>query len=103
LVLGQGVKARKGNKAMVADQGKKPEHEKFFYFVDGTKYESDAPQMTAGDIKARLPNAEPGDKLSIDGHGDEPDILLNDTDIVDLHKEKGPVRLTLVPSASFGA
>jgi hypothetical protein len=89
---------------MVAtDAGKKPEKEKYFYFVDGAKYESDVPEMTAADIKARLPNAEPGDKLSIDGHGDEPDRLLNDTDVVDLRKDKGPMRLTLVPSASFGA
>jgi hypothetical protein len=89
---------------MVPDQtDKKPEKEKYFYFVDGAKYESDVPEMTAADIKARLPNAEAGDKLSIDGHGDEPDRLLNDTDVVDLRKDKGPVRLTLVPSASFGA
>jgi hypothetical protein len=89
---------------MEADErAKKPDNEKFFYFVDGVKYDSDVPEMTAGDIKARLPNAEPGDKLSIDGHGDEPDRLLNDADTVDLRKDKGPVRLTLVPSASFGA
>lgn len=89
---------------MVAtDEGKKPEKEKYFYFVDGVKYESDVPEMTAADIKARLPNAEPGDKLSIDGRDDEPDRLLNDSDVVDLRKDKGPVRLTLVPSASFGA
>lgn len=89
---------------MVADQtDKKPGKEKYFYFVDGVKYESDVPEMTAADIKARLPNAEAGDKLSIDGHGDAPDRLLNDTDVVDLRKDKGPVRLTLVPSASFGA
>lgn len=84
------------------EKGEKPQKEKYFYFVDGTKYESDVPEMTAADIKARLPNAEPGDKLSIDGQGDEPDRLLNDTDVVDLRKDKGRVRLTLVPSASFG-
>ncbi|MGN6155409.1 MAG: hypothetical protein ACTHN4_06710 [Sphingomicrobium sp.] len=83
------------------DKGNKPE--KYFYFVDGVKYESDVPEMSAADIKARLPNAEPNDKLSIDGHGDDPDVLLNDSDIVDLRKDKGPVRLTLVPGASFGA
>lgn len=85
------------------DKGRKPDHEKYFYFVDGVKYDSDVSEMTAADIKARLPNAEPGDKLSIDGHGDDPDRLLNDTDVVDLRMDKGPVRLTLVPSASFGA
>lgn len=86
-----------------SDKGQKPEKEKYFYFVDGVKYDSDVPEMTAADIKARLPNAEPGDKLSVDGQGDDPDRLLNDTDVVDLRKDKGPVRLTLVPSASFGA
>lgn len=83
------------------DKGKAPK--KYSYFVDGVKYDSDVPQMKAADIKARVPNADPGDKLSIDGHGDEPDRLLNDDDIVDFEKDKGPVRLTLVPSASFGA
>jgi len=83
--------------------GPKPEKEKYFYFVDGVKYESDVPEMTAADLKARVPNAAPGDKLSIDGHGDDPDRLLNDGDVVDLRKDNGPVRLTLVPSASFGA
>ena len=85
------------------EKGPKPDNEKYFYFVDGVKYDSDVPQMTAADIKARLPNAEQGDKLSIDGQDDDPDRLLNDTDVVDLRKDKGPVRLTLVPSASFGA
>lgn len=75
---------------------------KYFYFVDGTKYDSNEPSMRAGDIRARVPNAEPSDKLSIDGHGDDPDRLLNDEDIVEFEKDKGPVRLTLVPSASFG-
>jgi hypothetical protein len=83
------------------DEGKKSE--KYFYFVDGTKYESDAAEMTAGEIKALVPNAEPGDKLSIDGHGDDPDRLLNDSEVVQFSKNKGPVRLTLVPAASFGA
>lgn len=83
------------------DKEKKPE--KYFYFVDGVKYESDVAEMSVADIKARVPNAEPADKLSIDGHGNEPDRLLNDGDIVNFTKDKGPVRLTLVPSASFGA
>lgn len=83
------------------DKGKTPK--KYFYFVDGVKYDSDEARMKAADIKARVPNADPGDKLSIDGHGDEPDRLLNDDDIVEFEKDKGPVRLTLVPSASFGS
>lgn len=76
---------------------------KYFYFVDGTKYDSNEPSMRAADILSRVPNAEPGDKLSIDGQGDDPDRLLNDDDRVEFEKDKGPVRMTLVPSASFGA
>lgn len=75
---------------------------KYFYFVDGTKYDSNESSMRAADILARVPNAEPGDKLSIDGQGDDPDRLLNDDDRVEFEKDKGPVRMTLVPSASFG-
>lgn len=76
--------------------------EVYVFFVDKQRYETDQPMLTAAQIKARVPNAEPGDKLSLEGKGDEPDRLLNDEDVVDLQKDRGPVRLTLVPSASFG-
>jgi hypothetical protein len=75
----------------------------YVFFVDKQRYETDQPSLTAAQIKARVPNAEPGDKLSLEGKGDDPDRLVIDDDVVDLHKDKGPVRLTLVPSASFGA
>lgn len=74
----------------------------FVFFVGKDRYETDQRTLTAAQIKARVPNAEPGDKLSLEGKGDEPDRLLGDDEVVDLGKDKGPVRLTLVPSASFG-
>lgn len=75
----------------------------YVFFVGKDRYETDQPALTVTQIKARVPNAEPGDKLSLEGKGDEPDRLLGDDEVVDLSKHKGPVRLILVPGASFGA
>ena len=85
------------------DKAVKAKDKSYTYFVDGTKYETDEPALTVAQIKARVPNAEAGDKLSLEGHGNEPDRLLSDDELINLAKDKGPLRFTLVPSASFGA
>lgn len=87
----------------MSDQGKgQKDPKKYIFFVNGEKYETDQSELTAAQIKARVPNVEPGDKLSLEGHGDEPDEILQDDQVVSLEKEKGPRRFTIVPSASFG-
>ena len=75
----------------------------FVFFVNKERFETDQSELTAGQIKAFASSVEPGDKLSIEGRGDEPDRLLSDDEIVKLEKDKGPLRFTIVPSASFGA
>lgn len=75
----------------------------YVFFVNKEKFETDQPSLSVAQIKARVAGIEPGDKLSLEGHGDEPDRLLGDEEIISLEKDHGPLRFTIVPSASFGA
>jgi hypothetical protein len=85
-------------------QAAKPDKpaEKFFYFVDGDKYESDTENTTGAAIKAQLPESKRGYALYLEGHGNNPDTLINDDTTVSLEKDKGPKRLYTVPPATFG-
>lgn len=76
--------------------------EKFIYFVDGEKFESDSEFTTGATIRARLVEAKRAYALYLEGHGNDPDILVGDDTSIDLEKEKGPKRLYTVPPASFG-
>lgn len=75
---------------------------KYFYFVGNDKYESDLPALTGAQIKAKIPNLDPTLQLSLEGHGNEPDRIIADSESVSLEKEHGPLRFTLVPPANFG-
>jgi hypothetical protein len=79
---------------------KKPK--KYFYFVNNEKYESELPALTGAQIKARIPNLEPNTGLSLEGHGNDPDEMIADDQLVSLEKDHGPLRFTLVPPATFG-
>ena len=89
---------------MAEKNGNQPggKEEKFFFFVGSDKYESDLPELTGAQIKAKIPNWNPADTLSLEGQGKDPDQLITDTDVVSLKKEHGPRRFTIVPSANFG-
>src|SRR6266487_7113276 len=80
--------------------GDKPE--KFFYFVDGEKYDSDSGFTTGAIIKSRLAEAKRNYALYLEGHANDPDTLIGDDTSIDLEKEKGPKRFYTVPPASFG-
>lgn len=77
---------------------------KYFYFVGETKYETDQETITGAQIKARIADLEPGTGLSLEGHGNDPDRMINDADILalDLGHGHGPLHFTLVPPATFG-
>ncbi len=77
--------------------------EKFFFFVDNVKYESELPALTGAQIKAKVPNWDPSFGLSLEGHGDEPDQLIADNQVVNLDTDHGPRRFTRVPPANYGA
>lgn len=78
------------------------DHEKYFYFIDNQKYESDLPSLTGAQIKARIANFTPGYTLTLEGHGNEQDRIIGDTDTVSLEKDKGPRRFFTAPPATFG-
>jgi hypothetical protein len=75
---------------------------KYIYFVNNDKYESDLPELTGAQIKARIPNFDPTLQLSLEGHGNDPDRIIGDNEVVSLEKDHGPLRFTLVPPANFG-
>ena len=76
--------------------------EKYFYFVDNVKYETESSALTGDQIKARIPNFDRQYQLYLESHGDDPDQLIVDTTTVTLEKEKGPKRFYTVPPATFG-
>ena len=76
--------------------------EKYFYFVDGTKYETDESHLTGAAVKAQLPEAKRGYLLYLEGQGKHPDQLINDDTSVSLVDENGHKRFFTVPPASFG-
>ena len=71
----------------------------FFFFVDNQKYETELAALTGAQIKAKVPNWDPAYGLLLE----DPDTLINDTEAVSLEKDKGPLRFTRVPPASFGS
>ena len=90
---------------MSADEKKEnpaPPSEKYFYFVDGVKFDSESEFTTGAIIKSRLPEAKRGYALYLEGQGNNPDTLINDDTSIPLDKDKGPKRFYTVPTASFG-
>jgi hypothetical protein len=72
------------------------------FFVNGVKYETDQRQLSGLQIKARVANWDPTHDLVLEGHGDEPDRVVADNEMVDLDVEHGPRRFSSVPKANFG-
>jgi hypothetical protein len=86
-----------------AAQAKPDKNEKYFYFVDGEKFDSESEFTTGAAIKSRLAEAKRSYALYLEGHGNDPDTLIGDDTSIDLGKEKGPKRFYTVPPASFGS
>lgn len=77
----------------------------YFFFVGDDKYETELETVTGAYIKARVPNLPAGSALSLEGHGNDPDLLFGDNDQVTLelgHEHGGPRHFTVVPPATFG-
>ncbi len=79
-----------------------PADDKLFYFVDGEKFESTDAFTTGAIIKSRLPEEKRAYALFVEGHGNDPDQLINDDTSISLEKDKGPKRFYTVPPATFG-
>jgi hypothetical protein len=76
--------------------------EKFFYFVDGVRYDSDLEVLTGAQIKARIPNFDHALVLMLEGTGKDPDTIVTDDTSVSLAKDHGPRRFFTTPPATFG-
>lgn len=77
--------------------------EVYKFFVGTEKYETDQAQLTGAQIKAHVADVSPGTKLSLEGHGNDPDRIILDDELVSLdERQGGPRRFTLVPPADFG-
>jgi hypothetical protein len=72
------------------------------FFVNGQKYTTDADALTGLQIKAKVPNWDPNHDLVLEGHGDDPDRVIKDEELVSLEKDKGPRRFSSAPKANFG-
>jgi hypothetical protein len=76
--------------------------ETYFFFVGGKKYETDQPALTGLQIKARVTDWDPSHDLVLEGHGNDPDRIIADDELVSLDKDKGPLRFSSAPKANFG-
>lgn len=78
------------------------QQERYEYFVDDAKYESEQRYVTGTIIKAKIPGFNYTYSLFEEMPKDEPDRLINDDTTVDLAKDHGPHRFYTVPPAAFG-
>ena len=79
------------------------DHHRFIYFVNDVRYTSGKSPEKAAEILAKIPNLEPGMRLSVDGQHGHPDHIFKPDELVSLEREHGEDRhFTLVPPANFG-
>lgn len=83
-------------------EGEKGKKEEYIFFVNGKRYDTNQPSLTGLQIKARVPDWDPNHDLVLEGHGDEPDEVIQDNQLVSLAKDKGPRRFSSAPKATFG-
>ena len=85
------------------DKDHKLEHEgrhKYFFTLDGQKYETDKSSITGADVRAKLPPEKAGYAIYLEEHGHGPDKQITDGESFSL--EKGPLKFYSVPPANFG-
>lgn len=79
----------------------------FFFRYDNTKIEVDTESLTGAQIKAAIkaevPAFDSTHDLVIEGHGQDPDRVVADSDAVDLsHQHGGPQKFFSRPPTNFG-
>jgi CRISPR/Cas system-associated exonuclease Cas4 (RecB family) len=73
---------------------------KYFFSLDGKKYESDTSSINGADVRAKLPPEKAGYAIYLEAHGNEPDKQITDTQSFSL--EEHPLCFYSVPPATFG-
>lgn len=79
-----------------------PKPKRYVFVFNVKRYESAEPRLTGAQIKALIQNWNPEHDLLLEGHGNEPDRVVADDELVDLAELHGPVRFSQVPKANFG-
>lgn len=76
----------------------------FHFFVDAIKYETEKGTLTGAEIKAMVPGFDPAYQLYVEGHGNDPDRLVADSEAIGLDPAgQGIRKFYTVPPATFGA
>lgn len=73
---------------------------KYFFFLDGQKYEMESSSVSGATIRAKLPPEKAGYAVYLEAQGNAPDEQVQDTSAYSL--EKNPPRFYSVPPATFG-
>ena len=74
----------------------------YTFFVGHTKYETDQEALTGLQIKARVPDWDQDTDLLLEGHGNDPDKIIADDELLHLETGHGPLRFSSAPKANFG-
>lgn len=85
---------------MSADKPEKGDKNKYHYFVDDIKYDTEDGTATGAQIKSRLPDFDPNYQLVLEGRGQEADRVIGDSETVSFAPP--PPRFYTVPPANFG-
>ena len=80
-----------------------PRPEVYVFFVSGKEYTTDQRELTGLQIKARVPEWDQTHDLVLEGHGNKPDQVIRDDELVNLHSKHGPLRFSSAPKANFGS
>jgi hypothetical protein len=73
---------------------------KYFFSLDGKKYETDKSSINGADVRAKLPPEKAGYAIFLEAHGNEPDRQITDIEAFSLEKEH--LCFYSVPPANFG-
>ena len=76
--------------------------QKFFYFVNRQKYETDQEVVTGALIRAKIPSLGSSDFLFLENRGSGTDELVADDRKVVLRTDAGPPQFYTVPPAVAG-
>ncbi len=73
---------------------------KYFFFLDGKKYESNTSSITGAEVRAKLPPEKADYAIYLEEHGKEPDKKISDGETFSLEKKEP--HFYSVPPANFG-
>ena len=85
------------------NHGHEKDHKReYFFFFGGSKYTTEHSALTGAQIKALIQSFDQSHALVLEGHGNDPDVTIDDTKTVSFDKEGEPCHFYSVPPATFG-